>query len=117
MMRKFYHNELGHIQVLLEIERCENYIETGKHIALVKCFMVPREDSWNGSFNGFVNKRWTTGKLKPEYYLLWGNDSDLNQRGITRLKTKTGRAVAERTALKRLHEAHKAMEFVTFNRI
>lgn len=114
-MRKFYHNELGHIQVLLEIERCENYIATGKRIALVKGFMVPTETSWN-SFK-FVDKRWTTGKMKPEYYLLWGNTEDLNERGITHLSTPSGRAVSERTALKHLRLAHNATEFVTFNRI
>ena len=56
-------------------------------------------------------------KIKPEYYLLWGNDQDLNNRGITHLRTASSRAVSERSALKRLHEAHKAMEFVTFKTI
>lgn len=116
-MNTFIHDELGQIQVLLEIERSENYRGTGKRVALVKCFKVPRESGWDNKFDGFETKTWRAGKLRPEYYLLWGNTSDLNQRGITHITTKSGRAVSERTALKQLHEAHKATEFVTFKTI
>ena len=113
-MKTFIHDALGQIIVLLEIERVEDYKGTGKRVALIKCFKVPREHKWDGTIDGFEAKQWRSGKLKPEYYLLWGNDEDLNQRGITHIKTPSGRAVTERSALKRLYEAHKAMEFVTF---
>lgn len=116
-MRTFYHSELGEIKVIVEVEHCQDYVSSGKHIALVKCYNVPRESRWSDGIDGFKPKSWRTGKLKPEYYMLWGNDSDLNQRGITHIITKNGRAVSERTALKRLHEAHKAADFVTFKPI
>lgn len=111
------HDSLGQIQVILEIERAEDYKGTGKRVALVKCFMKPVEDRWSDKFMRFELKQWRSGEIKPEYYLLWGNTEDLNQRGITHIKTPSGRAVSEKSALKRLHEAHKAMEFVTFKTI
>ena len=113
-MKEFIHSDLGKIQVLVEIERTERYVSTGKHIALVKCYMVPREHKWDGTINGFDFKHARVGNIKPEYYLLWGNDQDLNNRGITHLQTQSGRAVSERSALKRLKEAHGAMQFVNF---
>lgn len=113
-MKTFIHNNLGKIQVLLEIERTENYKTTGKHIALVKCYMIPREHKWDGTIDGFDLKCCQVGNIKPEYYLLWGNDQDLNNRGITRMQTLSGKAVSKRTAFKRLHEAHKAMQFINF---
>jgi hypothetical protein len=116
-MEIFMHDALGQVKVLLEIERAEDYKGTGKRVALVKCFMKPDEGKWGDRFEGYVHKTWRSGTLKPEYYLLWGNTDDLNQRGITHIKTPSGRAVSERSALKRLYEAHKAMEFVTFKTI
>lgn len=117
MKKIIQHDILGQIQVLLEIERAEDYKDTGKRVALVKCFMIPRHEGWSDKFEGFELKQWRSGTIKPEYYLLWGNTEDLNQRGITHIKTPSGRAVTERSALKRLHEAHKAMEFITFKTI
>lgn len=113
-MKRFYHDELGEVTVLLEVEHCQDYISSGKHIALVKCFQVPRSNGWDGTISGFERKTWRAGKLKPEYYLLWGSDEDLNQRGITHITTQGGRAVSERSALKYLHKARAAADFVTF---
>ena len=114
-MIKFNHTKLGNIQVLIDIEHCDNYISTNKHIALAKCYKVPYESHYSGHVQ-FQSKIDRVGKLKPEYYLLWGNTEDLNERGITHITNPSGRPVTERTAMKWLRTAHNATGSITFNK-
>ena len=118
------HSKIGTLKVLLEVDHLIDYKPTGKVLILASCTKVPQSSrEWSG-YTTYVDKKWTNGKPKPEYYIFWGNRSDidpaindLDVMGATHITTPRGRAVTQRSAIKTFGKAIKATNEIEFRKI
>jgi hypothetical protein len=107
-MKKLNHDKLGEITILLEYECGE------KKIAFVSSYRHPRWDHHNDK-NTWVHPKHQWGKLpKKQYYALWGNDENLDTRGITHLRTPKN--CDPRNPNKYFFELLQSSEFITFRK-
>jgi len=129
-MNTMTHSKIGTLKVLLEVDHMIDYKQTGKVLILATCTKVPVDPYYTyyrghyGPSFTYADKRWTKHEPKPEYYIFWGNRSDidpaindLDAMGVTHITTKTGRAVTQRSAIKTLGQAIKAANEVEFRKI
>lgn len=107
-MNKIYHLKLRHMQVLVSFQQTADGVDQPKYVALAK--------SWNYlNPDGNLSYRQIGSKVKPNYYLLWGNNEDLSYSGFTLLRTPSGRSVTYSSAMKSYKEAVKSTEFISFS--
>ena len=112
---KIDHKALGNVEVLLQFQKRIEGEDQPKYLGLVKSYT--QVDYENGSYR----RSWITGSsgrtLKPIYYMLWSNTSDLHLAGWTELRTPSGRKQSLGGALKRFNKAIEALDHVRFNKI
>ena len=107
-MNKIYHNKLDSIELLVSFQRVVEGVDQPKFVALAKSYKSFDSD-------GILRFHYRNSEnLKPNYYLLWASHDDFTKAGFTLLRTKSGRAVTLKSALKTYREAINATEFVAF---
>jgi len=107
-MKRKFHDRLGEIEILLEYEYKE------KKIAFVCAYRYPKLDPHTEK-NVWVKPTRQWGKdLKKQYYALWGNDENLDTRGITHLRTPKN--CDPRNPNKYFFELLQSSEFITFRK-
>ena len=107
---KIEHIKIGSMEVLLQFETHVN--GQPQYVGFAKSFYRLQETGYR-TFNTYSN----SSRLKPIYYLLWSNTSDMHLAGATELQTKSGKAMTYRSAMKQFHEAVKALPYITFKKI
>lgn len=96
MERIYDHTELGRIKPLLTYQRSEN--------DLVKMVTLVSSSTY----------RIRTDRIRMAYYLMWGNNHNLNENGYVRILTKSSRNPTFKSALKFFNQAKLATEFINF---
>lgn len=93
----------GTLKVLIEAEF------DNKHYALVEGI-----ETVTYRYSNLWHRNKKTVDRKATYYILWGNDADLQKRGCTELRTPSGRKITQSSAIKQLHQFIKAGKHLKF---
>lgn len=107
---KIDHIKIGSMDVLLQFATSVN--GQPQYLGFAKSFYRLQETGYR-TFNTYSN----SSRLKPIYYLLWSNTSDMHLAGATELQTKSGKSMTYSSAFKLFKEAIKALPHITFKKI
>ena len=93
-------------KIILEVE------SNGKYFSLVSSPYKPDEDMLgNPVYKWNLNK---SNKIRRIFYVMWGNEPELMDRGVSCLLTKKGNPMTQAGAMRELHRMIKATKIVNF---
>lgn len=107
----FDHKTLGFCKHLMEFGETYKGLD-GKKFILVETHVFYEED--HGHYHNDYNSK---GKLRKNYYILWGNlESDKNRMSvISCFQEKSGKLMNLSQSVRKFHSAIKATEHVDLN--